>query len=43
MRWRIGLAAFFAPVVIVLAAVAQARPPDLVSSVVAQVATVTMR
>jgi hypothetical protein len=43
MRWRIGLAAFLTPVMIVLAAGAQAEAPYLVSAVVEQVATVTMR
>lgn len=43
MRWRIGLAAFFAPVVIVLVAGAHAQGLEQVNSVVAQVATVTMR
>ena len=43
MRWRIGLAAFFAPVVIVLVARVQSQGLEQVSSVVAQNATVTMR
>lgn len=43
MRWRIGLAAFFAPVVIVLFAGAQAQGLNQVDAVVAQIGTVTMR